>query len=1832
MKTTIKSFRIRSLAGLLTAGVLLLTAFGAQAASVVWTNAATAVWTNATAWNPNGLLSSANDYVVNGAFTVQSVDAAISIFTGNSLSVSNGATIYLYRSNGGTSISATNYFTNSVAGTPISVTLSNAIIKLDSSLGSVLHHVKTPFAFKGTNTITYGTTDGYTLDLYLDSALTGSGSVNLLRGASGTSHQRDFYLTGDCSGYSGSWTNTGTGTGVTAGTLNFYTTQVSGWGSGNMTLNAYAYLNINAAITNPAPRVNLTAATAVLTVNNPAVIGSLAGIASSTATLNNSLTLADNTSTTFSGSLTGAGALTKNGTGTLTLPNVSLNTALTTVNAGTLIANGSLGGLTMNGGTTLAPGTAALTAGSLSVGGNLTLNTNTLALDISNTTGSGNDSISVSGNLILSGTNFINLNLLNGSTVAGPYTIITYGGTLTGGATNFQIVGSHAATIDLSQANQVNLWFTNGSPVNLVWVGNGTNNNWDAGITYDWFNGTGSDFFGQGDNVTFNDTATNLTVNVAGTISPNLFTVTNSTNNFVIQGGGTLGGGATLLKAGTASLTVSNANAFSGGTTISAGSIFAKNATAPLGTGTVTLGDANTGTNAPGLYITSKETFTNAIVISANGTGIATVGCDSGGGSPGTNIYSGTINLNQPLTLNCGSQVGLLRYNGVISGTGNLTLLGGSRIGLAAANNFSGNVYIQGAGTVLETTSGSGIPTAASVNVGPGSFLADVTDPTFDALTGSGTVEPVYGLGTVTVGANGGGGTFSGTLTNNGYALTLAKSGGGTQVLNGPDYATGNLNVNAGTLAIGASGSILNSTTISVAGGATFDVSAQGGSFALKAGQTLAGLGSVAGGFNTLSNAVIEPGGSGTGTLTFNNNLTLGGNAILTNVTTTGTGLSDLVQVGGNLNLSGTNFVALSSFIQQSLVPGTYQLISYSGTLTGGASNFVVSPVLTRLTMTPDTSVAGQVNLIVSGGSSNLVWNGGLNGNVWDVNTTSNWFNGVNTDYFFQQDGVTFSDLGGANTNVSLATALYPLSVTVNSSSNYILGGSGKISGVTGLTKSGTGKLVLGTTNDFSGGTIVNSGTLQIGSGTAGAAGSGNITNAATVTYYRADTAAISIANNHSGNGVFNITSTGTLLQGNFTLAGDNSGVSGTMVANNARVSVAGQANLGGAPVVVATNGGEFYLTAANTFTNTFEVAGNGWLETAGNLGAIRLQGNGTTVSGPVVLLGNSLFSTYASGDSGTISGVIGDGGAGYGFTKSGSGTLTLSGNNTYTGSTIVSNGTVNVTGNESAATGGWSMPFNYAAATVNFQAGSTVIVASNKSVQVGSSPSAGTPNNQTLNASGLVTNNGTLLVARGGYLNINAGGTWFQNGTLSVSPPSASGYGASMTVASGATFTYSGTNLIVLSPSAGNGGLGLLTINGGTFITGQGFTNTVTPPPTGTSGYAQIILTNNGNLVLSTNIPQLTSGFNTNSTASINTGSSSASGGNINTAGFSTTVTNIIGGSGSLTKLGAGTLTLGAANTYTGATVVSNGTLAVTGKLAPGSAVSVYATLAGTGFIGGPTTIAASGLVQPGNGTLTISNLTLGASSTDVCTNAFNIGAGGNIFTTTLNVTGTNIVNILDASLTVGTNNLIYYTGTIGGNGLGGLVLGTLPANTTAYLTNSPTAVQLVVTSAGVPPVVTVTPASTNVFVTGTAVFTANVTSGTAPFIYQWYDNHTTSIAGATNSSLTLTNLAVTQSGNYTVMVTNAVGNASALGALTVNPLVAPALSGGVSLGGGGFQLTFSGPVGETFKVISATNLVTPLAGWTVLTNGIFGVGSVTFVDSTATNHPQRFYLITAP
>jgi len=315
---------------------------------------------------------------------------------------------------------------------------------------------------------------------------------------------------------------------------------------------------------------------------------------------------------------------------------------------------------------------------------------------------------------------------------------------------------------------------------------------------------------------------------------------------------------------------------------------------------------------------------------------------------------------------------------------------------------------------------------------------------------------------------------------------SLIKEGAGTWTLVTNVTFTGQVTVNGGTLALGANGSAVNITSFNVASGAKLDVTAVSGGFSLAAGQTLAGSGSVLGNITTVGGSFIQPGGvNSAGTMTFSNNLVL--SAATTNyfdLTTSHAvgGANDLLVVAGNLTPNGAATV-IKFF--PSITAGTYRLINYSGTKTGtfGPVTFEGGEASAYL----DESITGQINLVVTSviPPANLRWTGG-NGATWDVGVSANWSTNASPDInvFSQGNLVTFND-SSTFTNVNITTRVQPGSFTANiTNRTYTLSASSGLGmdvGFGGLTKNGPGTLTLDCSNSFVTPLLVNGGTFKVG-------------------------------------------------------------------------------------------------------------------------------------------------------------------------------------------------------------------------------------------------------------------------------------------------------------------------------------------------------------------------------------------------------------------------------------------------------------------------------------------------------------------------------------------------------------------------------------------------------------------------------------------------------------------------------------------------------------------------------------------------------------------------------
>jgi hypothetical protein len=154
--------------------------------------------------------------------------------------------------------------------------------------------------------------------------------------------------------------------------------------------------------------------------------------------------------------------------------------------------------------------------------------------------------------------------------------------------------------------------------------------------------------------------------------------------------------------------------------------------------------------------------------------------------------------------------------------------------------------------------------------------------------------------------------------------------------------------------------------------------------------------------------------------------------------------------------------------------------------------------------------------------------------------------------------------------------------------------------------------------------------------------------------------------------------------------------------------------------------------------------------------------------------------------------------------------------------------------------------------------------------------------------------------------------------------------------------------------------------------------------------------------------------------------------------------------------------------------------------------------------------------------------------------------------------------------------------------------------------------------------------------------VATFSVLAGGAPTLsYQWqHDGNPLSdgptggstIIGATTPSLTVSNLVEGDAGSYAVVITTSAGGCTATSRSA--PLVVvglPVLSSIVPDNVGNYQLTFSGPYNQTYKVLYGTNLSVPLSNWKPLITNTFSGGADSYTDMTPAD-TNRFYRLVSP
>jgi hypothetical protein len=130
----------------------------------------------------------------------------------------------------------------------------------------------------------------------------------------------------------------------------------------------------------------------------------------------------------------------------------------------------------------------------------------------------------------------------------------------------------------------------------------------------------------------------------------------------------------------------------------------------------------------------------------------------------------------------------------------------------------------------------------------------------------------------------------------------------------------------------------------------------------------------------------------------------------------------------------------------------------------------------------------------------------------------------------------------------------------------------------------------------------------------------------------------------------------------------------------------------------------------------------------------------------------------------------------------------------------------------------------------------------------------------------------------------------------------------------------------------------------------------------------------------------------------------------------------------------------------------------------------------------------------------------------------------------------------------------------------------------------------------------------------------------------YQWYFNGTNPIVSPpTSATLTIPNVAVTEAGSYSVVITNASGSTnSAVATLTV---VSPIVNHIILNGDGSVTLNFQGLANTESRLWTTTNLTPPILWEPIFTNTTTGAdGTWQFTDTNAINSPERFYHFSVP
>jgi fibronectin-binding autotransporter adhesin len=1298
---------------------------------------------------------------------------------------------------------------------------------------------------------------------------------------------------------------------------------------------------------------------------------------------------------TFGGGSITTGSLTLSGSGSVTL-NAANSIASTTVNNGTLNVahNTALGGgsLVVNGGAvnflTATPSLASLAG----LGGTIVLGNTAGPVNTTLTVGSGNSSNTYagviaeapgavgsltkvgSGTLTLSGANtFTGNTAINGGTIV--YDVggtQSYGGAISGagnlaksGVGTLTLVGvnSYAGTTTVSGGTLTITNAANTASGELA-IQNGGTLNLASFSDYGVPSAMGLRLLSQelpGDTGSMSLHFTGGTLQYTGSTPQ-------STNRQIRVGvAGAIIDASGSVPSASLSLTHAGANVDLFDTP---------------GVRTITLTGTNTGNNTFSITLQDQG---------GNGTSLAKTG-------PGTWVLSGpSSNTNANGATNVSNGILSLAKTGAIAVPGALNI--GDGINVAVLRLDSAGT---GGNQIADTT----VPTLVGSGAAAGILRMNNRAETIGGLNsfvGDGIVENesnAAGTGNLTVNVSGvqnfGGSLRDGDGVGTDGTLALTKSGNGTQILSGVNTHSGPTTISAGTLTV--DGSLGAGTTVTVGSNAILN-----------------GAGTVSGAVNINTNGTLSGAGIYTGLVSVGNGGTLSGAGTLSTVNTVsgsrispgsntspgtlsiGTlglasgsvldfefGLSsDFLNIttAGGLTINGGAF---NLFEAGGVTPlttnGTYSLLGYTTSFAGSLANLSIgNSQVGKFYDITDTG-AGLIRLTLADATVSE-WNGGAANGLWT--TGGNWTAGTpnsagavakfgpipttatavavnggktvggmlldNSNGYTLTGGVadtiSFSN-GVAAGSITVATGNHTIAAPLELSASGVVATtaplttltiSGNISGTKSFGVSGLGTTVLTGTNSY-GATSVGNGILQIGSGGAtGSLGNGDVTmsSGATLVFNRSND--LTVPNNIFG-AAAQVTKLGA---GTLTLAGNNSfgTTSGGGLNLKAGTVRLGSATALGSGVALNFDGGQLDLNGNNVMAGSFLSTVNG--------GTLRDTGSAGTSTLTLDQAADNAFSGSITQSTRTIA-----------LTKSGVGTLTLSGNNSFTGGLAITNGAV-----IAAGTGG-NVPI-VSNVTLGDGSNSVLLIAGAIDSQFGPNTSV-TFNNGSKDAKLMLRGTAQTLAGIDGTVGQSL--SIIQNDEAGT-PGYVGGSGlATLTLNTTTNHSFAG-----LVRNLDGGGLNFVKEGPGT----QELVNVLV----GTSQYGDITI-NSGKL----SFFMVTNGAQTNQLGNgnilVNSPGTLVLDGDWSNAG-NTAFVRVVSGSGNMIKQGPGTVNIASANGYTGGTAVNAGTLLITGSVVGVTTVNAGGTLGGAGTLDAVNVV--GGTLAPGNGigTLTTGTLTLNAAST---------------------------------------------------------------------------------------------------------------------------------------------------------------------------------------------------------------------------------------------------------